>query len=224
MKTKNNIQKTALKTVAAATGLAILSFTVNAQGVLKSLFENEEINHIAMVMENANHNSFISNTYNRSFTSAETFAAYLVNETEEPLNIEDWMSNENTFDGFSAALETETETEMVIEDWMMNENSFTAVFNIETETENPLQVEDWMTEESDFNSFSALLITETESELVVEDWMINEKNFNNNQIENKVTKNESKPISTATFFYREVNTEEKLEVESWMLNSKLCGK
>ena len=224
MKTKNNIQKTALKTVAAATGLAILSFTVNAQGALKSFFENDGINHIAMVMENANHNSFASNAHNRSFTSAETFAAYLVNETEEPLNIEDWMSNENTFDGFSAALETETETEMVIEDWMMNENSFTSVFNIETETENPLQVEDWMTEESDFNSFSALLITETESELVLEDWMMNEKIFNNNQIENKVTKNESKPISTATFFYREVNTEEKLEVESWMLNSKLCGK
>lgn len=224
MKTKNNIQKTALKAVAAATGLAILSFTVNAQGALKSLFENEEINHIAMIMENANHNSFASNTHNRSFTSAETFAAYLAPETEEPVNVEDWMTNENTFDGFSAALETETETEMVIEDWMMNENSFTAVFNIETETENPLQIEDWMTDESDFNSFSALLITVNESELVLEDWMMNEKIFNNNQIETKITKTESKPISTATYFYREVNIEEKLEVESWMTIPAFLGK
>lgn len=223
MKTKNNIQKTVLHTIAAATGLAILSFTVNAQGSLKSFFETEGISHFAMATENAN-NSFVSNTHHRNITSAETFAAYLVNETEEPLNVEDWMTNESAFDGFSASLETETETELELEDWMMNENNLTAALKIETETENPLQVEDWMTNESNFNSFSALLKTETESELVLEDWMTNEKIFNNNQKETKVTKNESEPISTATYFYREVNIEEKLEVESWMLNSNNWGK
>jgi hypothetical protein len=223
MKTKNNIQKTVLHTVAAATGLAILSLTVNAQVTLKSLFETEGINHFAMVTENAN-NSFVSNTYKRSFTSAETFAAYLVNETEEPLNVEDWMTNENAFDGFSAALETETETELVVEDWMMNDNSFETTLKIETETENPLQVENWMTDESNFNSFSALLKTETETEMVLEDWMMNEKIFNNIEKVSAKTKTGSKPISTATFFYREVNIEEDLEVEGWMLNSNTWGK
>ncbi|HSO87870.1 MAG TPA: hypothetical protein VLQ91_15040 [Draconibacterium sp.] len=223
MKTKNNIKKTVLHTVATTTGLAILSLTVNAQVTFKSLFETEGINHFAMATENANI-SFASNTHNRNFTSAETFAAYLVNETEEPLNVEDWMTNESAFDGFSASLETETETELELEDWMMNENNLTAALKIETETENPLEVEDWMTDESNFNSFSALLKTETESELVLEDWMTNEKIFNNNQNETKVTKNESEPISTTTYFYREVNIEEKLEVESWMLNSNNWGK
>ncbi len=223
MKTKNNIQKTVLHTVAAATGLAILSLTVNAQVTFKSLFETEGINHFAMVTENAN-NSFVSNNHSRSFTNAETFAAYLVNETEQPLEIEEWMTNENAFDGFSASLETETESEMVVEEWMMNDNSFTASFKIETETENPLQLENWMTDDSDLNSLSASLKAETESELVLEDWMMNEKMFNNIEKVTKITKTESKAISTATYFYREVNIEENLEVENWMLNSKVCGK
>lgn len=223
MKTKNNIQKTVLHTVAAATGLAILSLTVNAQVTLKSLFETEGINHFAMVTENAN-NSFVSNTYKRSFTSAETFAAYLVNETDEPLNVEDWMTNENAVEGFSATLETETETELVVEDWMMNNNSFKTNLVIETETENALHLENWMTDEINFNSFSALLKIDTETELVLEDWMKNEKIFNNIEKVTEITKTGSEPISTATFFYREVNIEEELEVEGWMLNSNVCGK
>jgi hypothetical protein len=132
------------------------------------------------------------------------------------------MTNENTFDGFSASLETENE--MIVEEWMMNYNSFTSVFKIETETENPLQLENWMTGDSDFSSLAASLKTETESELVLEDWMMNEKMFNNNQIETKITKTGSQPISTATFYYREVNNEEKLVVEGWMLNADILGK
>jgi len=196
MKTKNNIQKTALTSVAAATGLAILSLTVNAQGSMKSLFENNEINNIAMVMEKT-YNSFTSNNTTKSLTDAEAFATYLEKETEETLQLEDWM---------------------------MNESNFTAAFNIEAETENPLQVEDWMTNESAFDANSALLVIETEKELELEDWMFNENTFANTQNENTVTKTSSTIISTSTFVYREVNIEEKLEVEHWMINPKIWGK
>ena len=196
MKTKNNIQKTALKSVAAATGLAILSFTVNAQGSMKSFFENNEISHIAMVMEET-HNSFASNNTTRSLTDAEVFATYLATETEEPLHVENWM---------------------------VNESNFTTAFKIEAETETPLQVEDWMTNESTFDVYSALLETETEEELVLEDWMINESTFANTQRETKATGKSSTIISTKTFVYREVNIEEKLEVEGWMINPTIWGK
>jgi len=248
MKTKNNIQKTALKTVAAATGLAILSFTVNAQGSLKSLFENNEINHIAMVMEKTS-NTFVSNN-TRSFTDAEVYVTYLTEETEEPLTlenwmveeinfvmsaeveaetespleVEDWMKSENTFEVYSALLKSETEEALNLEDWMINENSFKAAFNIKAETENPLQVEDWMTNENTFEVYSALLETETEEELMPEEWMMNENTFANNQNVSTVTKTSSTPISTSTFFYREVNIEEKLEIENWMINPKIWGK
>jgi hypothetical protein len=195
MKTKNNIQKTALKTVVAATGLAILSLTVNAQGSMKSLFENNEINHIAMVMEKT-YNSFASNN-TRSFTDAEVFATYLTEETEEPLHLESWM---------------------------VEENNFVMSVELEAETESPLEIEDWMTNESTFEVYSALLETETEEELNLEDWMMNENTFADNQNESTVAKTSSTPISTSTFFYREVNIEEKLEVENWMVNPKIWGK
>jgi len=223
MKTKNNIQKTALQAAAAATGIAILSFTVNAQETFKSFFEPTEINHYAMVTENAD-NSMFSGKHISNYASAETFASYLVNETEEPMNVETWMTDENTFDGYTAYLETETEKELVIENWMTDENNFTAVAGIEAETENPLQIESWMTYDNNFSSLSALIETETESELATEDWMSTENIFAKNEQKTKTVKTEAQAISTATFFYREVNNEEKLEVENWMLNSKVCGK
>lgn len=223
MKTKNNIRKTALQIAAAATGIAILSFTVNAQETFKSFFETTGINHYAMVTESAD-NSMFSGKHITNFTSTEIYAAYLVNETEEPMNLETWMTNENTFDGYTASLEPETEKEMAIENWMMNENSFTSTLNIEAETENPLQVESWMTEENNSTSLSALIETETETELVKEDWMLTENIFVNNELKAKTVKTEAQPISTATFFYREVNNEKKLEVESWMLNADVLGK
>lgn len=223
MKTKNNIRKTALQIAAAATGIAILSFTVNAQETFKSFFETTGINHYAMVTESAD-NSMFSGKHISNYTSAETYAAYLVNETEEPMNLEAWMTNENTFDGYTASLEPVTEKEMAIENWMMNENSFTSTLNIEIETENPLQVESWMTEENNSTSLSVLIETETETELVKENWMLTENIFGNNELKAKTVKTEAQPISTATFFYREVNNEEKLEVESWMLNADVLGK
>lgn len=224
MKTKNNNQKTALKSVAAATGLAILSLTVHAQGVLKSFFENDGTGQIAMVIENANNNSFAANTFNGSFINAETFAAYLEAENEVPLNVEGWMVEEANFE-MRAEIESETEKPLVIENWMTNENTFNGfVAYMETETENPLQVEEWMIDDRNFVSFSALLETETETEIVVENWMMNENILSSNEQKPKLTKKESQPVSTATYFYREVNIEEKLEVENWMLNSKVCKK
>ena len=221
MKTKNNIRKTALQIAAAATGIAILSFTVNAQETFKSFFETTGINHYAMVTESAD-NSMFSGKHISNYTSAETYAAYLVNETEEPMNLETWMTNENTFDGYTSSLEKERD--MAIENWMMDENSFTSMLNIEAETENPLQVESWMTEENNSTSLSVLIETETETELVKENWMLTENIFGNNELKAKTVKTEAQPISTATFFYREVNNEEKLEVESWMLNADVLGK
>jgi len=196
MKTKNNIQKTVLTSVAAATALAILSFTVNAQGSIKSFFENNEISHIAMVMEET-HNSFALNNTTKSLTDAEVLATYLATETEKP---------------------------MLIEDWMVEENNFVMPAKLEAETETPLQVEDWMTVESTFDVYSALPETEIEEELVLEDWMINESTFANTQKETKATEKSSTIISTKTFVYREVNIEEKLEVEPWMINPKIWGK
>lgn len=223
MKTKNNIRKTAIQIAAAATGIAILSFTVNAQETFKSFFETTGINHYAMVTESAD-NSMFSGKHISNYASTTTYVAYLVTETEEPMNLEAWMTNENNIDGYTSSLEPETEKEMTIENWMMDENSFTSMLSIEAETENPLQIESWMTDENNFSSLTALTVTETEAKLATENWMLNENIFGNNELNAKTVKTEAQPISTATFFYREVNNEKKLVVESWMLNTDVLGK
>ncbi len=62
-------------------------------------------------------------------------------ETDEELNIENWMSNEN-FSSETSNFEwdkIESEQELEIEDWMIKENTFG---NAEPE----LEIENWMTE------------------------------------------------------------------------------
>lgn len=197
MKTKNNIQKAAFKSVIAATGLAMLSVTLNAQDSLKSLFENNGTNHMALAIKTDN-NWFKSNVKSKNHINTNTFAAYLAEETEEPLQLEDWM---------------------------LNEDNFSNLFLIEAETEGSLELEGWMTKESNFDVNSFNFEVETEEELSLEGWMFDENNFNINQKSSSIAlKENNRIISTSTFTYREVNEESTLQIEHWMINPKTWEK
>jgi len=151
MKTKNNIQKTALTAVAVA-GLVIFSFTANAQFAMTSLFKDKELSNKAMAMGKTSNNLGTTAIYARNFTGANTFATYLMPETEESLQLEDWMTDES---------------------------SFATALKIETETEYPLQVESWMTNEKTFGFNSIDMKIETEKPMSLEGWMINPKTWKN---------------------------------------------
>jgi hypothetical protein len=198
MKTKNNVQKTAFKSVVAATGLAIIGLTVNAQYSLNSMFETNSSSHIAMVAAKTTDNSFTKALNTSSLFKTSSMAAYLVAESEEPLHLEEWMLDDDNF----------------------------STFQIETETENPLELENWMTEESNFDANLFNFDIEKEEELNLEDWMLNENKFD--VIENKTgsveTKKGSKTISTATYVYVEVNEERALKLEGWMINPNIWGR
>lgn len=197
MKTKNNIQKAAFKSVIAATGLAMLSVTLNAQDSLKSLFENNGTNHIALAIKKDN-NWFKSNVKSKNFINSNTFAAYLAEETEEPLQLEDWM---------------------------LNEDNFSNLVHNEAETEGSLEIEAWMTKESNFDVNSFNFEVETEEELSLEGWMLDENLFNVNQKSSSIApKKNNKIISTSKFVYREVNEESALKIEDWMINPKTWKK
>ena len=197
MKTKNNIQKAAFKSVIAATGLAMLSLTLNAQDSLKSLFENNGTNHMALAIKTDN-NWFKSNVKSKNLINTNTFAAYLAEVTEEPLQLEDWMLNEDNFSNLS---------------------------HIEAENEGSLELEGWMTKESNFDANSFNFEIETEEELSLEGWMLDENHFNVNQKSSSVAPNENnKIISTSTFIYKEVNEENALKIEDWMINPKTWKK
>ena len=218
MKTTNKIQKATLG--AAVAILTIISFALNAQPTIKSVLEDIESNHIAMVMGKAN-NSFGAITVHASnLSTANAYAAYLETETEEPMEVEEWMTHEASF-ATMAILEAESESSMEIEDWMLNENYFHAnSFSLEIENETEMKLEDWMKNENIFNGYSFSLETETDNEMLLEDWMTNESIFNVNQNESRAdnSKVNSKIISTGKFIFSETNYESKLKIEDWMIN------
>ncbi len=181
MKTRNNVQKAILKSAAVIVSFVLISFTVNAQGFWKSLLESETFSQMAMAMSaNEMENSGSMNT--------TTLANYSEVETEEALNLEDWMMNEAIFASYYN-LETETEAPMALENWMTNETLFNApMATMEIETEPKLQVENWMVSEKMFEveTKTTTLATNTfayeelkESKLAIENWMVNSKNWNN---------------------------------------------
>jgi hypothetical protein len=121
MKTTNNVRKTNLKAITTGIVLAVLGFSVNAQGALKPNFENNPKNQMAFAGEfRAETNAFA-----KSATGTEaTLAAFLTVETEEPMHVEAWMTKTENFEAAPVAFETVSDEELTIEGWMMDTKNF----------------------------------------------------------------------------------------------------
>lgn len=119
MKTKNNVQKAILKSLAVVVSLVLISFTVSAQGFWESIMENTSFSEIAMAMvENNNTNTAPADA--KSSTDANALEATLEIEAEETLKLEEWMTNEANFIPF-ITIEEEVENPMELENWMVND-------------------------------------------------------------------------------------------------------
>ena len=138
MKTKNNVQKTILRSIAVVVSFVLISFTVSAQDFWKKLLENSSFNEIALAMVET------SPEKPDSDSKAENLNyAYLENESEPTLEIEDWMSDESYFGITSIQITNEVELDLELEDWMLDEELFQVNENVEL----PLELEPWMTSE-----------------------------------------------------------------------------
>ena len=138
MKTKNNVQKTILRSVAVIVSFVLISFTVSAQDFWKKLLENSSFNEIALAMVETS-----KETSNAESTSADFNLNLLENELEPTLEMEDWMSNDNFFGITNYEIGSEIESDLTLQDWMLNEN----LFQVNQNEEMPLEVEAWMTSE-----------------------------------------------------------------------------
>ncbi|QGY45566.1 hypothetical protein GM418_18385 [Maribellus comscasis] len=193
MKTKNNVQKAITKTLAAGMSLVLISITVNAQDFWRSLFENSSFNTIATAMVDNNPKAMKTETH---ASSAADFSA-IYTETEEALELENWMTDEGSFES-TFNFENEVEAPLNLEDWMTSTNSFNKTsFAMEVEVEEALELENWMIDETNFENSSIEFIKETEKPLELENWMLEEYNFDTIETE-----------------------EQPLELESWMISDK----
>lgn len=138
MKTKNNVQKTVLRTGAVVASFVLISFTVAAQDFWKTLLTNSSFNQIALAMVESSKKSHAK----ASDTEANKATYIYENEYDAKLAVEDWMTNNAYFKPIVfQKIENETENELQVEDWMTNENLFATAH----ETETPLKLEKWMT-------------------------------------------------------------------------------
>jgi hypothetical protein len=136
MKTKNNVQKTVLRSAAVVASFVLISFTVAAQDFWKTVLTNSSFNQIALAMVETSKKpeapASTSNTNHSNYIYA--------NDYDSKLNIENWMTSNENFRPASS-LKVENENDLQVEDWMFNEN----LFVVEDETESPLKLENWMT-------------------------------------------------------------------------------
>jgi len=138
MKTKNNVQKTILRSLAVVLSFVLISFTVNAQDFWKKLLENSSFNEIALAMVEKTNDTSLSDS------ESDAFLLLLLEDEYEPvLEIESWMNDDDYFGVEYFEISAEMENELELENWMLNDNSF----QVEVNEEKPLELEAWMTTE-----------------------------------------------------------------------------
>ena len=93
MKTKNNVQKTVLRTGAVIVSFVLISFTVAAQDFWKTLLTNSSFNQIALAMVETSKKSDVKATE----TEATGVNYIYENEYDANLSVEDWMKNSTYF-------------------------------------------------------------------------------------------------------------------------------
>ncbi|WP_346856772.1 hypothetical protein [uncultured Draconibacterium sp.] len=174
MKTKNNVQKAISKSLAVIVSFVLISFTVNAQDFWKTVLENTSFNQIAMAMVDGTYPSPASADAS-STTDADAFAGYYAVETEEALELENWMTEADNFFA-SVNIETAVDNSLELESWMTNESLFNGMASYFTvETEEALEVEDWMQNTQYFGVQTIEVELEEENALEVEAWMTDNK-------------------------------------------------
>ena len=145
MKTKNNVQKATTKLLTLGL-IMVLSISVYAHGIKKPVSKAEKSEKSTTEVLD---NGVGSNTLSGNM---DVFASFLVLDTEEAMELEDWMTDEKNFDVYSTYHLVEQEEALEVEDWMTDESTFCQIFSeFETETESNMELEDWMTSEAAWN-------------------------------------------------------------------------
>ena len=138
MKTKNNVQKAILRSVAVIISFVLISFTVNGQEFWIKLLENSSFNEIALAMAENSDEPKTTGSDNENFSYA-----FLEVENEPALELESWMSSGSYFGVTGFQITDEAEAGLELEDWMIDSN----FFQVEENEETPLELEAWMTME-----------------------------------------------------------------------------
>ena len=190
---ENRVQQVVLKTLAVLISLVLLTYTINAQGMWKQVWENA-----SLAME----------TYETG--NSEFYAANNTSEDSDmKMNLEYWMTDAEHFTAF-AEPEAEPEDVLGVETWMTDAAHFAANSYVETEAEEPLELENWMISEN----FIALKDS-VENKKETKSTAGKETLAQNISVENKKG---NIVVKAKNFTYRELK-QPALKFERWMFDS-----
>jgi hypothetical protein len=136
MKTKNNVQKTVLRSAAVVASFVLISFTVAAQDFWKTVLTNSSFNQIALAMVETPKKADVP----ASSSNANHAINIYENEYDSKMAVENWMTSNNYFKPI-VIQQVDKESNLQVEEWMFNKN----LFVVADETESPLALENWMT-------------------------------------------------------------------------------
>lgn len=136
--TNNRFSQVVLRTAAVMASVVLLSFTVSAQDLWKELLSYNSFGKMALLMVNQTQPA----TETPATGAAASIAFAIDEETEAPLEVQNWMSNDSYFQNFEHVNEVAAEETMEIENWMTDEAYFNNRFAAEKEEARP--VEAWM--------------------------------------------------------------------------------
>jgi hypothetical protein len=149
MKTKNNVQKAVRKSLGVITCLILIIFSIDAQDVS---IRDREIFSEVMSSTMLNGNSSFRITLN-NYAKINSIPAYIIDEAEDELKLEDWMMNDEYFYADNNLTKTnseiestemsslkdapEIEKELELEEWMLDERNFNVKSENETNPDYP---------------------------------------------------------------------------------------
>ncbi len=146
MKTKNNVQKTILRSIAVVVSFVLLSLTVSAQGFWKQLLSNSSFKDIALALVETP--AAQSKTTKTEYVVGTTYFDKYFVESEEILKLEEWMLNKTEVNAEYVFYVDSPEASLEIEDWMIDEHNF----SFSSEEEGQLELESWMVDDSKWES------------------------------------------------------------------------
>lgn len=130
MKTKNKIQKTVLKSLAAFSFFTLISLTVTAKDLCITIIENKTGEEIALAnIENVSESQPTTIPAKKS-TESNSSETLFMTESEKTMVLEKWMTNDTLF-----KVEENPAKKKIIR---------TATFVFEETKDSKLEFEDWM--------------------------------------------------------------------------------
>lgn len=152
MKTRNNktenrnnrYSQVLLRVAAVVVSVVLLSFTVSAQDLWKELLTYNSFGKMALLMVDEN------NAATETSSVANAIVLNVEEETDQPLEVQDWMSNDSFFGNYENFGEVASEKTLEIESWMTDESYFSNQFVTEKEEAMPLEA--WMCDADFFNN------------------------------------------------------------------------